>query len=67
MTDFIDLLKKMRENHQEHLENLVKLQAKGVSLENFPEHESIDDFINREQTAIDNLSKAIDRLTSGAP
>jgi hypothetical protein len=52
----------MKANHERHRDRLVRWKIAGGKLENYPEHETIDDFIQREIDAIDGLSTAIERL-----
>lgn len=63
MTDNLkSLLEQMREERQAHLRRLERWKAAGGKLENYPEQETIDDFIERERHAVENLQAAIDRL-----
>jgi hypothetical protein len=59
---FIEKLEAMKADHQRHLERLAQWKANGGELKNFPEHETIDDFIKREFLAVERLSAAIDHL-----
>ena len=55
-------LQKMCDDHTRHLQRLKRWKESGGQLENYPEHETIDDFIEREERAIRNLRRAIASL-----
>ena len=56
------VLQNMRDDHARHLERLKRWKQAGGDLQNYPEEETIDDFIEREERAIRNLEGAIARL-----
>ena len=60
--NLIELLEKMVSSHQEHLENLIRWKSIGGQLQNFPSGENIDDFIRREESAIEKLNASIQVL-----
>jgi len=60
--EFVTLLQNMRSEHERHHARLLVWREAGGSLVNYPDGETIDDFIEREARAIRNLSRAITRL-----
>ncbi|MHB1304541.1 MAG: hypothetical protein ACYCZB_13850 [Acidiphilium sp.] len=64
--DLVTIFEKMKAERERHLDRLNKWKAAGGTLENYPEHETIDDFIARERSAIENLSVAISRIKQPA-
>ncbi len=63
MSDDLEaILMQIKAERERHRANLEKWKQAGGRLENYPEHETIDDMIARETTAVENLTKAIDRL-----
>lgn len=59
-TDFIKFLENMRDTHISHITRILELSDLGVTL-GAPR---IEDIIEREQSAIDNIQKSIDWLKS---
>jgi hypothetical protein len=57
-----DLLKKMRDDHLKYRDRLLKLRDSGVTMSSYPGVDTIDDFINREDGAANNLKKCIIKL-----
>lgn len=49
----------MLSSHEKHLAKLKRWKDLGGTLQNYPEGETIEDFISREETAIENLQRAI--------
>jgi broad specificity phosphatase PhoE len=62
MEAVIDNFEKMLENHRNHLNRLKRWKQAGGELKNYPEGESLDDFIKREEAAIENIERAMTRL-----
>jgi hypothetical protein len=60
--EMLDLFEKMLQDHKSHLDRLERWKELGGSLQNYPEGETIDDFIRREQLAVDNLQRTISVL-----
>jgi hypothetical protein len=58
----IESLRLMKADHEKHFERLVRWKANGGKLENYPDGERLDDFLAREQFAIENVAKAIEEL-----
>ena len=64
--DLLAIFQKMLASHEEHLKSLIRWKSLGGELQNFPNGENIDDFIRREESAIENLNASIRTLnTSG--
>jgi hypothetical protein len=57
-----DLFSEMKSDHEAHLRRLEIWRDAGGKLDDFPGHETINDFIEREVTAINSLSLSIDLL-----
>lgn len=62
MKALMDSFEKMLENHRNHLDRLKRWKQAGGELRNYPEGESLYDFINREEAAIENIERAMARL-----
>lgn len=58
----IEVFEKMLKNHREHLDKLQRWKQAGGALQSYPEGETLDDFIKREETAISNIERAIEQL-----
>jgi hypothetical protein len=58
----IPILEAMKASHQNHLERLERWKAEGGRLENYPNNETIDDFINRERLAVSRFTNSIEHL-----
>ena len=58
----IPILEAMKASHQNHLERLERWKAEGGRLENYPNNETIDDFINRERLAVSRFTNSIEPL-----
>jgi hypothetical protein len=58
----IPILEAMKTSHQNHLERLERWKAEGGKLENYPNNETIDDFINRERLAVSRFTMSIEHL-----
>ena len=56
------VLQDMRDDHARHLQRLRRWKEAGGNLQNYPEQETIDDFIEREERAVGNLDRAIASL-----
>jgi hypothetical protein len=56
----------MKENHSSHLDRLKTLKAVGVTIQSFPNGQNIDTWINREESAIEHLTKQIDWLKANS-
>jgi hypothetical protein len=59
--NFVAVLERMRDAHQRHLRNLLLWKEAGGELRNYPEGQTLEDFITRETAAVENLSLAIER------
>jgi hypothetical protein len=57
-----DLFEVMKLDHEAHLRRLEIWRDAGGTLDDFPDHETIDDFIAREIIAIRSLSDSIQLL-----
>lgn len=60
--DLADLFGRMKDDHEKHRDRLAIWKGAGGQLENFPEGQTIDDMIEREQRAVENLERAIEQL-----
>ena len=58
----IKIFESMLQQHTGHLERLKRWKESGGNLENYPEGETLEDFINREESAMSNIKQAIQRL-----
>jgi hypothetical protein len=55
----IPILQSMHASHTEHLARLLKWKEAGGKLEEDPNHETIDELINRERLAISRFASSI--------
>lgn len=52
----------MKADHEQHLRRLRLWRDTGGTLDNYPEGETLDDFIAREILAIESLSASVEML-----
>jgi hypothetical protein len=62
--ELTELLGKMKMDHEKQRDRLAVWKEAGGKLKNFPEGETIDDMIAREQRAVVNLERALGHLSS---
>ncbi len=62
MSELSDKLSRMKDDHEKHLGRLMRWKASGGTLANYPDGETIDDMIEREKRAIQNLAEAIEKI-----
>lgn len=55
----IPILEAMQASHAQHLDRLLKWKAAGGRLDGDPNHETIDDLINRERLALSRFASSI--------
>lgn len=60
--DLITMFQAMKSEHERHRDRLVLWKNNGARLQSFPENETIDDMIERETRAVENIGMAIARL-----
>ncbi len=58
----LPILEAMKTSHMAHLERLIAYKAAGGRLDDDPNHETIDDLINREKLAVSRYASSIDHL-----
>jgi hypothetical protein len=63
----IPILEAMKTSHQAHLERLLAWKAAGGKLPDYPNCETIDDFINRERLAVSRFALSIEHLQAHEP
>lgn len=59
----IPILEAMRTSHATHLERLVKFKQEGGRLDNDPNHETIEELINRERLALARFASSIEHMS----
>jgi len=57
-----EFFEKMLAEHVEHLNRLKRWRKMGGMLQNYPEGETLADFITREEAAIEKIKQAIQIL-----
>ncbi len=58
----LPILESMRTSHAAHLERLIAYKTAGGKLDGDPNHETIDDLINRERLAVSRFATSIEHL-----
>ena len=61
---FIEVMERMLASHEKHLKDLLKLKDAGGSMTSWPEGETLDDFINREDAAVKRFTRTIEKMKS---
>jgi len=58
----LPILESMKTSHAAHLDRLIAYKAAGGQLDGDPNHETIDDLINREKLAVSRYATSIEHL-----
>ncbi len=67
MTDpILPILEAMKTSHEAHLARLIAYKAAGGQLDGDPNHETIDDLINREKLAVSRYTTSAEHLKKTA-
>ncbi|MDR3520149.1 MAG: hypothetical protein P4L54_00890 [Acidocella sp.] len=59
----LPILEAMKASHSLHLERLLKFKEAGGKLDGDPNHETIEELINRERLAVSRFASSIEHMS----